>query len=61
MLGPHENGTRRCRLIFCRAKQASGPYTTGASSYLINSNPRHQDQAVPAFTFKRQACSNGSV
>ena len=44
-----------------RAKQTANAYHTGAGSYLINSNPRRQTQAVPAFTFNRQACSSGSV
>jgi hypothetical protein len=35
--------------------------TSVPTATLINSNPRHQDQAVPAFTFNLQACSNGSV
>lgn len=59
------------------AKYASSPYYTGASSYQFSSDlhpeaksrgqahrAQHaipEDQALPAFTFNRQACSSGSV
>lgn len=44
-----------------RVKQTASAYQTGEGSYLIHSRLCRQNQAVPAFTFNRHACSSGSV